>query len=135
MNTLRPGSTGSASVRVTQANTAAALGNQGVDVFATPFMAALVEEACRVAALPLLQPGSLTLGGSLELRHLAPTPIGFTVIATATLTEVKGPKLVFEVSVSDEVEKVGEARHVRFVARADDFHAKVRAKAAGRPGR
>jgi fluoroacetyl-CoA thioesterase len=130
MDPLKPGLEGKATVRVTGANTANALGNRGVDVFATPFMAALVEEACRNAVEPLLPPGTITLGGSLDLQHLAPTPPGFEVSARARVVEVKGPKVVFEAEVSDGVEKVGEARHVRFLAKESEFLERVSRKAA-----
>lgn len=128
MADLTPGLEGSASVRVNPKNTAAALGNEGVDVFATPFMVGLVEEAARIAVEPHLPKDRLTLGGLVEIKHLAPTPLGFEVTATARLVEVKGPKLVFEVEVADAVETVGQARHVRFVAAKKDFDDRVRTK-------
>jgi predicted thioesterase len=128
MGELETGLRGTASVRVSEKNTAAALGNEGVDVFATPFMVALMEEACRNAVEPGLPPGRLTLGGLVELRHLAPTPVGYDVTAHAELVEVKGPKLVFDVRVEDAREPVGEGRHVRFIASAEDFHKRVRQK-------
>jgi predicted thioesterase len=132
MEDLTPGLRGTASVKVDAQNTAAALGNEGVDVFATPFMVALVEEACRDAVEPRLPAGKVTLGGLVELRHLAPTPEGYGVEARAELVEVKGPKLVFTVEVSDDVETVGKARHVRFVADEGDFQKSVRDKARRR---
>lgn len=130
MDALKPGLVGTASVRVNRANTASALGNEGVDVFATPFLVALVEEAARNAVEPHLPEGRLTLGGLVELRHLAPSPLGFEILARAELTEVKGPKLVFVVEVSDQAEKVAEGRHVRFLGDRGEFAQKVRDKAA-----
>ena len=74
----------------------------------------------------LLPEGMLTLGGLVEVKHLAPTPLGFEIRASACLLEVKGPKLVFEVGIIDEVGRIGEGRHVRFVASQGDFSKAVR---------
>ncbi|MCU0722237.1 MAG: hypothetical protein MUC63_01215 [Planctomycetes bacterium] len=133
MEPPKPGAEGTASVRVDPSRTANALGNRGVNVFATPFLAALMEEACRNAVEPLLPPGSVTLGGFLELKHLAPTPLGFRVEARARLVETKGPKFVFEIEVRDDLEKVAEGRHARVVVKEEDFRARVEAK-AGKKG-
>ncbi|MHC4778636.1 MAG: thioesterase family protein [Planctomycetota bacterium] len=132
MNELKPGLLGEASVRVNRSNTASALGNVGVDVFATPFLVALMEEAARNAVEPLLPEGKITLGGLVELKHLAPTPLGFEIRASACLLEVKGPKLVFEVGIVDGMERVGEGRHVRFISSQDTFNQAVREKSTFR---
>ena len=125
---MKPGLLGEASVRVNRSNTASALGNEGVDVFATPFLVALMEEAARNAVESLLPEGMLTLGGLVEVKHLAPTPLGFEIRASACLLEVKGSKLVFEVGFVDGVERIGEGRHVRFIASREDFSRSVREK-------
>ncbi len=130
MAEMKQGLTGSAEVEVRVENTAAALGNAGVNVFATPFMTALMEHACRNAVDSHLPDGTMTLGGLVELRHLAPTPIGFRVRAEARLVEVKGPKLAFEVRIHDGVEEVGSGKHVRFMVSEAEFRKKVAAKEA-----
>ena len=83
-------------------------------MFATPFLVALMEEACRNAVESHLPEGKITLGAQIDLKHMAPTPLGFEIRASACLVEAKGPKLVFEVGVVDEKERVGEGRHVRY---------------------
>ncbi|MHC5036331.1 MAG: thioesterase family protein [Planctomycetota bacterium] len=128
MEALKPGLRGEASVRVNRSNTASALGNVGVDVFATPFMISLMEEAARNAVEPLLPEGHLTLGGLVELKHLGPSPLGFHIRASACLMEVKGSKLVFEVGIEDDVERIGEGRHIRFVATTEEFSKMVHRK-------
>ena len=129
---MKPGLLGEASVRVNRSNTASALGNEGVDVFATPFLVGLMEEAARNAVEPHLPEGMLTLGGLVEVKHLAPTPLGFEIRASACLLEVKGAKLVFEVGIVDGVERIGEGRHVRFVATQEAFAKMVREKTSSR---
>jgi predicted thioesterase len=130
---LRKGLKGEASVRVSRENTASALGNEGVDVFATPFMVALMEEAARNAVESQLPQGTITLGGRIDLKHLAPSPLGFEGTARAELKEIEGPKLTFEVEILDPMERVGEGVHVRFLAPQDAFLKRIHDKAsAGR---
>ena len=85
---LNPGIKGSASVAVTAANTAAAMGSGELNVFATPALAALVEKACWQSVAPELDPGCGTVGTKLELAHNAPTPVGMMVRCESELTAV-----------------------------------------------
>ena len=82
-------------VTVTEQNTALALGSGDLPVFATPALVALMENAAMQTVASLLPEGSTTVGGFIETSHLAPSAIGKTIQATATLTEVKGKKLSF----------------------------------------
>ena len=108
---LRPGLAGEASLVVSPAETAAEMGNDPeLDVLATPSLLLLVEAACYAAVEPALAAGQRLVGAAVQLRHLAPTPVGERVTARATLVEVDGARLLFEVSVDDEHERVGEAR-------------------------
>jgi fluoroacetyl-CoA thioesterase len=104
------------------------LGSGGVDVFATPAMVALMEEAALGAVDPLLPPGQLTVGSSLDVRHIAPTPLGMKVTARAELLAVDGRMLSFRVEAFDERERIGEGTHVRAVIQLDRFSARIAAK-------
>jgi fluoroacetyl-CoA thioesterase len=64
------------------------------------------------------------------VRHLAATPVGMTVNAAATLKEIDGRRLVFEVSASDEVELIGQGTHERFIVDRARFESRVRGKKA-----
>jgi predicted thioesterase len=112
---LRPGATTEVSTTVTADRTADALGNRGVAVFATPFVVALLEDACSALLRPRLPPGAATVGTMIEMRHLAATPVGMRVRAKATLLETDGRRYLFAVEVWDEKEKIAEGRHERFV--------------------
>jgi len=127
---LVPGIQGEASVAVTAANTAAALGSGELNVFATPALAALAEKACWQSVAPELEPGTGTVGVRLELDHLAPTPVGGTVTCTSVLTAVEGRKLVFSASMRDEAGEVGRAVHERFLIQNGRFQAKADARRA-----
>jgi len=128
MTGLKPGLVGEKSLTVEAKHTARHLGSGGVDVFATPAMVALMEEAALGAVDPLLPPGQLTVGSSLEVRHIAPTPLGMKVTARAELLAVDGRMLSFRVEAFDEREKIGEGTHVRAVIQLDRFSAKLAAK-------
>jgi len=88
-------------------------------------LVAFCEQAAREAIDPLLPEGQTTVGGSIDLRHTAPTPPGLRVTVTACLVEVDGRRLTFEVEARDEIEPIGCARHERFVIDAERFQARA----------
>ncbi len=98
---LAPGLTATVALAVTSADTAIELGSGDVPVLGTPRVVALTEEATVAAIAPALQDGQTSVGTRVELDHKAATPVGRTVVATATLTEADGRKLTFEVSLTD----------------------------------
>lgn len=109
-------------------DTAAALGNDEIEVFSTPSMVSLMEFACIEVLKPYIEEGEGTVGMSLDIRHIAPTPVGMKVKANAQLTKVSGSKLEFAVEVFDEDEKVGEGTHKRAVIGMDSFFKMVEKK-------
>lgn len=112
---VAPGATAEVSLVVTPDRTADALGNPGVQVLGTPFLVGLLEQACHAVLAPHLPPGAGTVGTMVEMRHLAPTPVGLTVRARARLLEGDGRRFLFAVEAWDDREKVAEGRHERFV--------------------
>ncbi len=109
------GASGKATRRVDPSNLASALGSGTVDVLGTPVMIALMEQAA-VAALADVLPSELTsVGIYLEIQHLAATPPGMEVQATATVKEVDGRVVTFDVSASDNVETIGSGIHRRVI--------------------
>jgi predicted thioesterase len=112
---LEPGQTAEVERVVTPDITANALGNPGIHVLATPFVVTLLENAAHAVLAPHLQPGAGTVGTMVEMKHLAATPVGMKVRARATLLETDGRRCLFQVEAWDEVEKIAEGRHERFV--------------------
>ena len=110
-----PGAVHEVSLTVMPQQTADAMGNRGVKVFATPFLIGLLENAANGIIAPSLAPGASTVGTMVELRHLAATPVGMTVRARATLLETDGRRYLFQVEAWDAREKIAEGRHERFV--------------------
>lgn len=125
---LTPGLTGQASVTVSADLTAAALGSGNVSAFSTPALIALMEGAAVAALEGRLPDGQTSVGTRLDVRHLAATPVGMTVRAVATLTDVDGRRLVFAVEAHDDAEQVGVGMHERFVVDKARFEARVTAK-------
>jgi len=125
---LEPGLKGAAELLVGEAHTAPSIGSGLVHVLATPVMINLMEAAALDAAEHLLRPGSQSLGTRLEVSHLAATPVGMRVRATAELTRVNGNRLAFRVEARDEVELIGAGNHERIVVDVARFDRRVRAK-------
>ena len=125
---LKPGLQGQSSTLVTPDHLAPRVGSGGAPVFASPMMIALMEGAAVDCVEALLPPGHQSLGTHLDVTHLAATPEGLRVTATATLLSVDGRKLVFDVTASDGVEAIGRGRHTRVVVDTARFMARLAAK-------
>ncbi len=100
------------------------------EVFATGFMVGLFEWACVELMRPHLDDGEGSLGIHIDVSHEAATPPGMTVTVNATLVEIEGRKLTFEVIADDGVETIGRGRHQRMVVAWERFNAKVAGKNA-----
>jgi len=131
MGELAPGLTGETEMIVTCADTADRWGSGVVAVYGTPALVGLMEGAAVQALESHLPPGQTSVGGRMDVRHLAPTPMGMRVRARAELVEVEGRRLEFRVKAWDEVERIGEATHERFIVDEERFVAKTEAKAKG----
>ena len=125
---IEVGMKGRAETVVTRDNTAQAVGSGLVQVFATPYMIALMENAAVNAVQAQLAPDEGTVGTRLDVTHDAATPIGMKVWAEAEVTAVEGRKLTFAVSAWDEAEKIGGGTHERFIIKTERFLAKAQSK-------
>lgn len=123
---LKEGVTHTSSTEVTLANCAVTAGSGDMEVFATPAMVALMENAAMLAVAEALPEGSTTVGASMQTSHIKPSGIGAVVSATARLVSVEGRKLCFEVSAADDEGPIGEGVHIRYIVDKERFMAKVR---------
>jgi len=114
--------------RVTSNTTATHYGSGLVDVFATPAMIALMEKAALNAVQSKLPEGFNTVGTEINVRHIKATPKGMKVKSEATLTEVKGNKLTFEVIAWDEEGEIGRGTHYRKIVETEKFMSRFHAK-------
>ena len=110
---------------VDNTNTAAHLGSGDMDVFATPAMVALMENAAMLAVALHLGEGETTVGSMISTSHLKPSKVGNIVEARAELVEVDGRKLTFKISAYDGETLIGEGDHVRFVVNREKFLSKL----------
>ena len=122
---LKPGLTGTAETVVRETNTALAMGSGSLRVFATPCMVALMEQAACNAVDPCFNDSESSVGTLVNITHDAATAPGKKVTATATLVEVEGRKLVFEVTAADEDKQIGKGTHERFIVNKEKFMAKL----------
>jgi len=127
---LKTGMNAEISRVVGENDTAASFGSGGVKVFATPLMIGLMENASLAAVDPYLPEGYATVGMNVNVAHIAATPVGMKVTAKSELVEIDGKKLTFKVEAFDEVEKIGEGTHVRYIINLDKFISKANSKGA-----
>ena len=94
------------------------MGSGNLPVLATPRLAALMENAAFEAVAPIFEVGDTTVGGEICLRHLAPSPVGAEVTATAVLERIEGRKFTFRLEARQGETLIGEGTHTRFVVNA-----------------
>ncbi|MCD8073223.1 MAG: thioesterase family protein [Alistipes sp.] len=122
---LQPGRKATSQAIVDHTSTAASAGSGDLDVFATPSMVALMENAAMKCAAWGLPEGSTTVGTEINVSHTRATAIGRMVTATAVLQSVEGRRLTFNVSASDQGGKIGEGTHVRYIVDREKFLSKL----------
>ncbi len=121
---------GTAELTVGEEHTAPRIGSGRIHVLATPVMINLIEAAALEAIERLLPAGHQSLGTLLNVRHIAATPVGMRVFASATLESVSGRTIAFSVEARDEKELIGDGRHERVVVNVARFDERVQKKLA-----
>ncbi|NOJ27921.1 MAG: hypothetical protein DA330_07940 [Nitrososphaera sp.] len=103
---------------------------EGENVLSTPSMILEMEETCRLLlkeqAIPQAEWDSV--GTIVDVKHLAATPVGAKVFLKARVTSIDGRRVMFDVEAHDELEKIGEGRHERFIINVPKFRAKFEEK-------
>ena len=125
---IETGLSGSAQLLVGEEHTAPRIGSGRVHVLATPVMINLIEAAALAAVEHLLAPGTQSLGTHLDVHHVAATPVGMTIRATAIVEKVLERKLFFRVEARDEKELIGHGTHERVVVNVARFDERVQRK-------
>ncbi len=101
-------------------------------VLSTPWLVWFLEHAAREAVLPFLEAGESTVGTLVEVRHLAATPVGQTVMCRARVVQAEGALICFQLEARDEHEVIGRGFHKLRVINVDRFAQKVRGKGHSR---
>jgi fluoroacetyl-CoA thioesterase len=125
---IKPGLRGSAELVVGEEHTAPSIGSGKVRVLATPVMINLIEAAALAAIEHLLPPGYQSLGTHLDVRHVAATPVGMRVRATAEVIAQEGRTIRFRVDARDEKDLIGDGTHERVVVNVAKFDQRVQRK-------
>ena len=105
---------------VTDEMTAKRSGSAGAKILSTPNMLALMEGAALTLAKEYLDEGMTTVGVEAHVKHMASTPVGMKVSATATLRSIERRKMWFDIVVEDENGKCGEGSHLRIMVQNKD---------------
>jgi fluoroacetyl-CoA thioesterase len=121
LENVRAGMTGRHEVLVTRELTVGDHVDGMPFVYGTPMMILAMEIAAGEAVKAHLPPGWATVGSKVNVRHLAPTPVGRTVVATARVLEVSGRAVLFAVEAHDGVRKIGEGTHRRGAVNLESF--------------
>lgn len=133
-DSLRPGVSKVRRIVVDRGRTISFMGEQG-RVYATPELCRDIEQTCREILLEHAQAGEESVGLEIFVRHKAPTLPGMEVEITATVATVEGRKVSFDVVAEDELEPIGEGKHIRFIVDQEKTFERLRAKAAKRAAR
>jgi fluoroacetyl-CoA thioesterase len=128
LSRITPGLTGTAQILVAPEHTAPFVGSGRIAVLATPVMINVIEAAALEAIEHLLPGGHQSLGTHLDVTHVAATPVGLRVTATAEVLRVEGRTIVFQVEAHDEVETIGRGTHQRVVVSVARFDERAQRK-------
>ena len=103
-------------------------------VYATPELIRDIEQTCLGFIAEHADTGEHSVGTGIDLKHLAPTPLGMEVEITAKVTKVEGRAVDFDVSAHDGIDEICRCKHGRFVVLIDKVKERVAAKKAKAAG-
>ena len=117
-----------AQMMVNSQDTAKQYGSGDLEVYATPAMIALMENAATNCVKQELPQGFTTVGIEINVKHIKATPVGVKVRAEALLEKVDGKRLFFKVEAYDDLGKIGEGINIRYLVNAEKFVGKTTRK-------
>ncbi len=117
----RTGLTGEASFTVEPKHAIEFAGDGMPAVLSTPQLIALLERTARQTLVPLLDAHERSVGAEIELRHLAPTPVGATVTLQVRVIHSEGSHVSFAVEARDGHEVIARGLHRRAVINVESF--------------
>jgi fluoroacetyl-CoA thioesterase len=128
---IHPGMIREDSFTIAMENSAIHLGSGSTRVLATPWMIAFMERVSHRLLTCCLPEGFSSVGSHLDVRHIAPTPVGATIRVKAEVLSVEGNRIFFSIQAWDELEKIGKGTHERVVIDEQRFLKRVEKKKAG----
>ena len=97
-------------------------------VVSTPHLVGFLERTARETIAACLDADERSVGIELDIRHLAPTPVGQTIHCTARVISVEGSKVQFQIEARDAHEVIVRGLHKRAVIRTESFSRRVKEK-------
>lgn len=122
---IKTGIIGNSELIVENKHTAIVVGSGNLSVLSTPTVVALVEETAWKSVKNALEIEQDTVGTEIDIKHIAPTPIGLKIHCKTILIEVDNRRLVFNFEVFDEKEKISFGTHERFIVNGKKFQEKT----------
>jgi predicted thioesterase len=129
--TLLPGATGEARYRVVSENLVSHHNPKGPAVLASPWVLSMMEHAAYNAIQPHLDEGEQSVGVGFDFQHVAPTPAGAQVVATAEISSIEGMMVTLTIEARDDHEVIAQGTHVRAVIEMARFRKRLDRKARG----
>jgi len=124
----RIGETGELAIPTEAKHAVEFAGNGMPAVVSTPHLVGFLERTARETLAPHLEADERSVGVEIEIRHLAPTPVGQTIHCTARVIAVDGSKISFQIEARDAYEVIVRGLHKRAVINTESFSRRVRAK-------
>lgn len=124
-NEIKTGYSYTQNTTVEHKDTAAVYGSGKLEVFATPAMVGLMENTAIKCLEGMLDTDSDTVGVEINVKHTKATAIGKKVFCKATISDIDGRRIRFEIEAWDETGKIGQAIHDRFIINPEKFMSKL----------
>lgn len=126
---LKPGVAKSKEIVVDRARTVDFMGEE-LRVYATPELVRDFEVLCRELLLDYVDAGEDSVGTGISVTHSGATMLGGKITVTATITQVNGRQVTFELLGRDEHKEISRGEHGRFVVEKAKLRARLAAEAA-----
>jgi len=91
-------------------------------VFSTPKLVELIECAGINLLRPIYDEDELSVGVTVDIKHMASTNIGQKVFAEVEVTEVKGIMVTLNVTAFDENQQICKGTHKRAIVKRSSFN-------------
>ncbi len=130
MKTIAVGISRQETFPVEEIHTAAHIGSGAVSVLATPWLIAFMEHVSMNLLSENIPEGSSSVGTQVDIRHLAPTPVGAEVTIRAEIVKTDGNRITFAIEAQDGGGKIGEGTHQRVIIDKQRFIRHVRERQA-----
>lgn len=127
---IKPGIVEETTFLVTDQHAASQIGSGSLKVLSTPTLITVIEKTCHQLLAKLLPEGTSSVGTQVNVRHLAPSPMGSQIKVRVEVAQIEGNRITFSVQAWDQTEKISEGEHLRMVIDVTRFLNRVAAKQA-----